>query len=121
MRSIIGTLVFVLFSAAAYADDFQTLSHCGMVPAPERDYTRTELNVRLIQHKLELIGYSVGKHGIDGRLGKDTKQAIARFQDDFGLHERKRVGAETAMTLAWASHPILNVTRCNTPYVVVTR
>ena len=40
--------------------------------------------VKKLQEALEANGFSVGKHGIDGILGKDTEAALKAFQESIG-------------------------------------
>lgn len=50
-------------------------------------------NVRHIQTCLKNAGYNPGS--IDGRMGKQTRQAIRSFQKDNGLNVDARVGKQT--------------------------
>ena len=45
----------------------------------------TGVTVRVLQAALEELGYSVGKYGVDGEIGRDTENAIKAFQKDKGL------------------------------------
>lgn len=99
----------------------QTLSHCGLVPTANKIYTTHPRNIRIIQRKLIQLGYNIGPRGIDGVYGRDTKRAIRHFQKDMGALIDSRVGPETSMLLAYASHPLPNVQRCKQPYRMVTR
>lgn len=118
--AVIGTLLTVATDASANnmstISNSTTLSHCGWVQAGRAAYTESALNTRIIQRKLEDMGYSVGKAGIDGRYGRHSKQAVRQFQQDYGLRVDGIVGAETATHLAYATHPTANVRRCKQPY-----
>ncbi|MEA5009142.1 N-acetylmuramoyl-L-alanine amidase [Clostridium tyrobutyricum] len=52
-------------------------------------------NVKVVQEKLLGIGYNVGKYGADGYFGKDTSEAVRRFQKDRGLLVDGIVGRDT--------------------------
>lgn len=51
--------------------------------------------VKDLQQKLILLGYSVGICGADGSYGKDTKNAVYKFQHDNGLIEDGLAGPQT--------------------------
>lgn len=48
-----------------------------------------------VQTKLVAKGYSVGKSGADGIIGKDSVKAIKQFQTDAGLVSDGKVGSKT--------------------------
>lgn len=55
--------------------------------------------VRWIQWMLEECGYSVGKYGIDGDFGGDTRSAVRKLQKDSGLVVDAIVGPLTRAAL----------------------
>lgn len=122
MLAVAATLMIMMLTAQnAHASAKATtlgvgskLAHCGMLPAgaATNDYTARERNVRIIQRKLTQLGYDVGTPGVDGRYGKFTKGATASFQGDYSLKQDTKIGRETAIMLAYASHPSANVRRC---------
>ncbi len=123
MVAVVTTLMILMLTAqkAHAIVEVTTLgdsaiSHCGYVPAAPSDYTVRERNVRIIQTKLEKLGYSVGSYGIDGKYGKYTKAATTRFQEDYNLAANGKVEAETATILAYATHAHANVRRCKTEF-----
>ena len=122
MLAVAATLMIMMLTAqnAHAVVHVQTLgtgsklAHCGVLPAGAftNDYTQRPRNVRIIQRKLTQLGYDVGAPGIDGRYGKYTKGATASFQEDYSLAKTHKVDRETALTLAYLSHPHVNVRRC---------
>ncbi|HBJ2613924.1 TPA: N-acetylmuramoyl-L-alanine amidase [Clostridium botulinum] len=52
-------------------------------------------NVKVIQSKLQSIGYSVGRHGADGYFGDGTLLAVKCFQRDCNLMVDGIIGADT--------------------------
>ncbi|MFZ5799820.1 MAG: peptidoglycan-binding protein, partial [Candidatus Omnitrophota bacterium] len=78
---------------------FQVLDGKG---EPIYTYERTESlslgrkpQPRAIQTALQNAGYDIGKHGVDGKIGKDTRQAIRNYQKDHGLKVNGIVGQRT--------------------------
>lgn len=55
--------------------------------------------VKWIQLMLVACGYSVGKHGIDGDFGRDTRTAVRKFQQENGLEVDGIVGPLTRQAL----------------------
>jgi hypothetical protein len=113
----IGFFMFMANNAQAYYAGGHpaatTLSHCGWLPLPaERHYHHTQRNVRIIQGKLEHTGYSVGKTGVDGLYGNRTKGAVKQFQTQYHLPSDGHVNGTTASMLAYVTHPIAQVRRC---------
>jgi peptidoglycan hydrolase-like protein with peptidoglycan-binding domain len=51
------------------------------------------------QRLLEAHGFSVGAHGVDGRLGRDTSAAVVRFQRSRGLEPDGIIGRDTLREL----------------------
>lgn len=56
---------------------------------------RFDSNVKVIQSKLQNIGYSVGRHGEDGYFGDGTLLAVRCFQTDCNLMMDGIVGEKT--------------------------
>ncbi|ABS32372.1 N-acetylmuramoyl-L-alanine amidase [Clostridium botulinum] len=56
---------------------------------------RFDANVKLIQSKLQNIGYSVGKYGVDGYFGDGTLLAVKCFQRDCNLMIDGIIGVDT--------------------------
>jgi peptidoglycan hydrolase-like protein with peptidoglycan-binding domain len=57
-------------------------------PTPDRPTLRRGSKgeyVTLLQTKLALLGYDLGKCGIDGDYGRSTESAVKAFQKDAGL------------------------------------
>lgn len=98
-----------------------TLSHCGWLQnTPYSDYRNNPRSVRIIQEKLEALGFSVGKTGIDGLYGKRTKKAVKEFQQRNHLHADGSMTSDTVNMLAYQTHPNSNVRRCKRPYAMLT-
>ena len=121
MIAVVTTLMIMMLTAqtAHAAVEVQTLgssniAHCGMLPAgaDTQSYTKRSRNVRIIQRKLQALGYSVGDTGVDGIYGKNTKAATASFQGDYNLNVDSKVGQMTAVVLAYMTHSSPNVRRC---------
>ena len=55
--------------------------------------------VSWLQERLISFGYSVGKSGIDGHFGPDTKRAVRKYQKDFALKVDGIVGKNTYRSL----------------------
>lgn len=55
--------------------------------------------VSAAQEQLSALGYDLGPHGIDGKLGPDTEQAIRDFQEENGLEEDGVIGPLTAAAM----------------------
>ena len=51
--------------------------------------------VRVLQTRLRALGYNLGRYGVDGVYGKDTKDAIKGYQRDHGLSADGVVGKAT--------------------------
>ena len=47
------------------------------------------------QASLKMAGYELGKHGIDGKMGPDTSEAMKEFQKDRGLPQTGKLDVET--------------------------
>ena len=47
------------------------------------------------QASLKMAGYELGKHGIDGKMGPDTNEALKAFQKDRGLPQTGKLDTET--------------------------
>ena len=58
-------------------------------------------DVKELQKELKKRGYDIGKAGVDGDFGKDTANAVAKFQKDNDLKADKKVGKNTAHKLGW--------------------
>lgn len=113
--SLIACFLLIASRADAYQrarPQGQTMSHCGWLPTDNVLYHKRPRNVRIIQTKLEQMGYSVGPAGRDGKYGPRTRAAIAQFQAQHHLAADGVPGQQTASKLAYASHPIRNVRRC---------
>ncbi|GEM_PF-3407170 len=118
--AVIGIFMMMASSAQAFYAGWDrsatTLTHCGFLPTKNTIYTDRALNTRIIQTKLENLGYTVGPRGIDGVYGKDTRSAVTNFQRQYNLKKVDGVvGHETAMLLAYNTHPSDNVRRCHKP------
>lgn len=119
-----STIIAIALAAnahAAYAEGFdiyggadnstQTVAHCGFLPTHPYYYTdHSNLNTRIVQNKLAHLGYYQG--GVNGVYGAASKQAVIRFQADYGLKPDGIVGPLTAQRLAYVAHPSRNVQRC---------
>jgi N-acetyl-anhydromuramyl-L-alanine amidase AmpD len=93
----------------------QTIHHCGYL-SPSRatfglsNYTTTPLTARLVQQKLQKLGYYGS--GLDGRFGSASQSAVRAFQLDYSLPVTGQVDGTTATRIAFAAHPSTNVKRC---------
>lgn len=58
-------------------------------------------DVKELQKELKLRGYNIGKCGIDGIFGNDTKKAVIKFQTDNKILNDGAVGQQTAHKLNW--------------------
>ena len=56
---------------------------------------KDKIIVKWLQTRLINLGYSVGKYKIDGIFGKDTLNAVKKFQKDYGLIVDGIVGKNT--------------------------
>jgi len=52
-------------------------------------------DVEFVQSVLDDLGYDLGIHGIDGKFGPDTKNAVKKYQKDNNLKVDGTVGPET--------------------------
>ena len=57
------------------------------------------LHVNWLQQQLAWRGYDLGKYGVDGQFGQDTKNALIKFQRDHGLVQDGICGVETTKKL----------------------
>lgn len=62
--------------------------------APARDWKLT-----VAQQKLELLGYDVDRK--DGRISKDTTEAIKKFQKEHGLKKSGKLDTKTYNKISW--------------------
>lgn len=62
--------------------------------APARDWKLT-----VAQQKLELLGYGVDRK--DGRISKDTAEAIKKFQKEHGLKKSGKLDTKTYNKISW--------------------
>ena len=62
--------------------------------APARDWKLT-----VAQQKLELLGYDVDCK--DGRISKDTTEAIKKFQKEHGLKKSGKLDTKTYNKISW--------------------
>lgn len=62
-------------------------------------FTIKNEHVRFIQKRLIAKGFSCGKYGADGSFGKDTREAVKKFQKANGLTVDGCVGAATTEKL----------------------
>ena len=62
--------------------------------APARDWKLT-----VAQQKLELLGYDVDRK--DGRISKDTNEAIKKFQKEHGLKKSGKLDTKTYNKISW--------------------
>lgn len=60
--------------------------------------------VTRLQKALVTLGYSVGSAGVDGDFGKDTDDAVRKFQRDNGLEDDGIVGTQTQAKLYGSSN-----------------
>ncbi len=56
-----------------------------------------------VQSKLALLGYDLGNHGVDGRMGPRSRAALLRFQRDHGLTADGRIGVQTRVMLNYVT------------------
>jgi peptidoglycan hydrolase-like protein with peptidoglycan-binding domain len=56
-------------------------------------------NVKKVQQMLRELGYGIGSAGVDGIFGKDTENAVKKFQKDWGLSVDGIVGNQTLESL----------------------
>lgn len=83
----------------------------GTVPVPSDDKTSMPTirkgskgeYVTLLQTKLLMLGYDLGKYGADGSFGSKTQEAVIKFQRDRGLTADGIVGAKTWKALEQGS------------------
>ena len=64
--------------------------------APARDWKLT-----VAQQKLELLGYDVDRK--DGRISKDTAEAIKKFQKEHGLKKSGKLDTKTYNKISWVA------------------
>lgn len=91
-------------------DGAQTIAHCGYLATQNVIYTGSPVTTRIVQGKLQALGFNPGT--IDGVYGKRSKDAVRRFQSEYGLAADGVVGAQTAQRLAYFTHSRPNVQRC---------
>lgn len=60
---------------------------------------KAPIHIKWLQRRLEELGFSVGKYGIDGSMGRDTTQAVKNFQKSRGISVDGYVGGETSRKL----------------------
>lgn len=58
-------------------------------------------DVKELQKDLSKLGYNIGKCGVDGVFGNDTKKAVIKFQNDKKILNDGVVGEQTAHKLGW--------------------
>lgn len=58
-------------------------------------------DVKELQKELKNRGYNIGKSGIDGKFGNDTRNAVIKFQKDNKISADGVVGKNTAHKLGW--------------------
>lgn len=58
-------------------------------------------DVKELQKELKSRGYDIGKYGIDGIFGNDTKKAVIKFQSNNKITSDGIVGKNTAHKLGW--------------------
>lgn len=73
--------------------------------APARDWKLT-----VAQQKLELLGYGVDRK--DGRISKDTTEAIKKFQKEYGLKKSGKLDTKTYNKISWEAFKMEGI-----PYV----
>lgn len=56
-------------------------------------------DVRFIQRELNILGYDIGKTGVDGKYGKNTTNAVKEFQSANNLVSDGIVGEKTTLAL----------------------
>lgn len=59
------------------------------------------IHVTWLQQQLKWRGYDLGKHGIDGSFGPDTKKALIQFQKDHHLEQDGYCGSDTTRALVF--------------------
>lgn len=67
-------------------------------------------DVKIMQTFLDDLGYDLGKKGIDGKYGEDTKAAVEQFQFVAGMEVTGEADAETLLRLYDEEHPVPNAT-----------
>lgn len=88
----------------------QTIHHCGYLPTMNVVYTTGPVATRLIQEKLQALGYY--RAALDGVNGRGTKAAVRAFQSEYGLVADGVVGINTAQRLSYFTHASANPRRC---------
>ena len=58
-------------------------------------YGKVHDGVKAIQYALQALGFDIGRWGIDGEYGADTRDAVKEFQEKYGLEKDGVVGDET--------------------------
>lgn len=64
------------------------------IKAPARDWKLT-----VAQQKLEMLGYDVDRK--DGRMSKETGEAIKKFQKEHGLKKSGKLDTKTYNKISW--------------------
>lgn len=88
----------------------QTIHHCGYLPTMNVIYTTGPIATRIIQEKLQALGYYRG--ALDGVNGRLTKAAVRRYQTEYGLAADGVVGIQTSQSLSYFTHASANPRRC---------
>ncbi len=58
-------------------------------------------DIKDLQAELQRRGYNIGKYGVDGKFGNDTRNAVIKFQEANRLSVDGKVGKNTAHALGW--------------------
>lgn len=59
----------------------------------------TSAQIRNFQDDLDYLGYDLGEGGVDGYYGPDTKAAVIKFQQKYGLDDDGIAGPDTKAKL----------------------
>lgn len=60
---------------------------------------KAPIHIKWLQRRLEALGFSVGRYGIDGSFGNDTLNAVLNFQRSRGIAVDGYVGKDTSRKL----------------------